>query len=178
MNNITQYKSHSNRIRILKRKNSNENSLFEIEKYFKNHYYSPPIKIKKRIKLDQFLIRNYSNYDINSPRKIESSLISLNPIIIDRIEKMIKFWEGVYKFSFQKIQDEKLKILKTNYNLKLSRTNFDKNYSYKLPHLNSNSSKCFTKRNVKITFNDTSINKNDRNVFNIFTKKFNNKIIL
>lgn len=170
--------SFNKSIKNIEKSIDNDNSIFKIQKYLNDKLYSSKIKNKKRTYLNQFLIRNYSNYDIHSPRKIESSLISLNPIIIDRIEKMIKFWEGVYKFSFQKIQDEKLKILKTNYNLKLSRNNFDKNYSYKLPHLNSNSSKCFTKRNVKITFNDTSINKNDRNVFNIFTKKFNNKIIL
>jgi hypothetical protein len=161
MNNITQYKSHSNRIRNLKRKNSNENSLFEIEKYFKNHYYSPPIKIKKRIKLDQFLIRNFSNYDINSPRKIESSLISVKPTIFDRMEKIIRFWKGVCDYSFPKIMDQKLKILKNNCNLDLKKNNFDKNNFYKLPKLNYNSVKGFKKRNFKINFDCSSFNKND-----------------
>jgi hypothetical protein len=161
MNKLIQNSSYCNPIINLKKNNSNDNSLFKIQRYFNNKLYSSKLKIKKRIEFDHFLIGNYSNYDINSPRKIESSLISVKPTIFDRMEKIIRFWKGVCDYSFPKIMDQKLKILKNNCNLDLKKNNFDKNNFYKLPKLNYNSVKGFKKRNFKINFDCSSFNKND-----------------
>ena len=161
MNKLIQNSSYCNPIINLKKNNSNDNSLFKIQRYFNNKLYSSKLKIKKRIEFDHFLIGNYSNYDVNSPRKIESSLISFKPIMFDKMNKIISFWKVVCNYSCPKIRQQKLKLLKTNCELNLNTTNFKKNNYDILPKLYCNSSKSLMNQKFKFNCDCSSFNKND-----------------
>jgi hypothetical protein len=166
--------SFNKSIKNIEKSIDNDNSIFKIQKYLNDKLYSSKIKNKKRTYLNQFLIRNYSNYDIHSPRKIESSLISFKPIMFDKMNKIISFWKVVCNYSCPKIRQQKLKLLKTNCELNLNTTNFKKNNYDILPKLYCNSSKSLMNKKFKFNCNDSLINKNDINVFDILTKNFFN----
>ena len=132
--------------------------------YFNNKYYSSNTPIKKGMKLNKLLLKNYDNY--NTPRKIESSLIGSKVDIYQRIQKIVRFWGGVCNYSYPKFQLVKLHLQTRNLKVKKEEKKINKSDIIKLPKLYTNSS-IITGRNKKI-----SGVKKENNILDILTKTY------